>query len=103
MFLVYTNGLRMGHLNICWLRNKIDDVPEILTAYKLHIFAITETHLNSEINSEVLKIEGYNLYRFDTCRGARGGGVAIYCQDRIPVKTRNDLGCKEVEILWLQV
>ena len=42
------------------------------------------------------------MYRLD--RGTtRGGGLAIYCQDHIPVKTRNDLGCKEVEVLWLQV
>ena len=95
-------GLRLGHLNICSIRNKIVDVSEILTEHKLHVLAISETHLNPAINSEVLKIEGYNMYRLD--RGTtRGGGLAIYCQDHIPVKTRNDLGCKEVEVLWLQV
>ena len=95
-------GLRLGHLNICSIRNKIVDVSEILTEHKLHVLAISETHLNPAINSDVLKIEGYNMYRLD--RGTtRGGGLAIYCQDHIPVKTRNDLGCKEVEVLWLQV
>ena len=69
-------GLRLGHLNICSIRNKIVDVSEILTEHKLHVLAISETHLNPAINSDVLKIEGYNMYRGTT----RGGGVAI-CQD----------------------
>jgi len=78
------------------------DVAEILTEYKLHMLAISETHLSSEINSDVLKIEGYNLFRLD--RGAiKGGGVAVYCQEHIPVKIRSDLGCKEVEVLWLEI
>ncbi len=62
----------MGHLDICSLRNKIDDVSEILTGYKLHILAITETHLNPAINSEVLKIEGFNMYRLDGGQGEVG-------------------------------
>lgn len=95
-------GLRLGHLNICSLRNKVVDVAEILTEYKLHMLAISETHLNSAINSDVLKIEGYNLFRLD--RGAiKGGGVAVYCQEHIPVRIRSDLGCEEVEVLWLEI
>lgn len=94
-------GFRMGHLNICSLRNKVDEVSNILGEYNLHLLALTETHLNPEINSEALKIEGFNMFRHD--RGTRGGGVAIYCQDHIPVKIRTDLGCNGVEMLWLQV
>ena len=94
-------GFRMGHLNICSLRNKVDDVFDILSEYNLHLLALTETHLNPDINSDVLKIEGYNMFRLD--RGTRGGGVAVYCQDHIPVKIRTDLGYEGVETLWLQV
>lgn len=36
-------------------------------------------------------------------RNAYGGGVAIYVQNQIPVKIRNDFGCVGVEALWLQV
>lgn len=91
----------MGHLNICSLRNKVDEVFNILSGYNLHVLALTETHLNPDINSDVLKIEGYNIFRLD--RGRKGGGVAIYCQDHIPVKIRTDLGYEGVEFLWLQV
>ena len=88
-------------MNICSIRNKIVDASEILTEHKLHVLATSETHLNPTINSDILKIEGYNMNRLD--RGtSRGGGVAIYCQDHIPAKTRNYLGCKEEVVLWLQ-
>ena len=48
----------MGHLNICSLRNKVDDVSDILSEYNLHLLALTETHLNPDINSDVLKNRG---------------------------------------------
>ena len=31
----------------------------------------------------------------------RGGGVAIYIKDDIPVKTRSDLNSSTVECLWM--
>lgn len=32
-----------------------------------------------------------------------GGGVAIYIQNHIPVKQREDLMMKDIEALWVQV
>ena len=67
-------GLRIAHLNICSLRNKILDISEILIEQNLHILAISETHLDS-INSSLLNIDVYNIYIQD--RNANGSWVAI--------------------------
>ncbi len=57
-------GIRIAHLNICSLRNKIQDISEIILEQDLHIMAISETHLDPSINNALLNIDGYNIYRF---------------------------------------
>ena len=93
-------GLRIAHLNICSLRNKVQDISQIILEHSLHILAISETHLGPSINSSLLNIDGYNIYRKD--RNENGGGVAIYIQSHIPVRMRDDLSVLGVEVLWLQ-
>lgn len=63
--------------------------------------AITETHLDENIQDSELAIQGYNIFRLD--RDGNGGGMAFYIQDHIPAKMRKDLNGKGVETLWLQV
>ena len=50
---------------------------------------ISETHLNNTFDDTVGEMHGYNIYRRD--RNAKGGGVAVYIQNHIPVKIRNYL------------
>lgn len=88
-------GLKLGHLNIRSLRNKIIDISNILLEGHLHILGITETHLDSTFGDSLLHIQGYSIYRKD--RNVRGGGVAIYIQEHIPVKLRMDLMISEIE------
>ncbi len=97
----WRKGLRIAPLNICSQRNKIQDVSEILTEHNLHVLAISETHLDSTINSSLLSITGYNIYRQD--RNANGGGVAVYIQSQIPVRVSKDLSSIGTEVIWLQV
>ena len=62
---------------------------------------ISETHLDNTFDDTVVAIQGYNIYRKD--RNANGGGVAIYNQNHIPIKLREDLMLNTVEVVWLQV
>lgn len=96
---LWNKGLKIAHLNICSLRNKIQDITGILENNNLHILAISETHLDVTIEDFLLHVNGYLLYRCD--RNINGGGVAFYVQDQIPVETRQDFGCIGVEALWL--
>lgn len=94
-------GLRIAHLNICSLRNKIDDLSVLLQDSNIDILAISETHLYASVMNSQINILGYNIFRLD--RDHRGGGVAFYIQNNIPVKTIDDLIHSPVESIWLQV
>ncbi len=93
------NGLRMAHINICSLRNKITDIAEILSD-GVHILALSETHLDDTINDSVISVLGYTIFRRD--RNAFGGGVAAYVKSHIPAKILYDLMSVDLEAMWIQ-
>lgn len=99
--MLQNGGLKIAHLNICSLRNKVIDISEIIKEYNLQVLAISETHLDASINSLTLNIDGYIIYRQD--RNLYGGGVACFVQSEIPVKVRSDLSVTGVEAIWLQL
>ena len=76
-----TKGLKIGHLNIRSLPNKIAEVRIIMNEHHFDILAISETWLSDDIPSETVHISGYHLYRND-CR-SHGGGVLLYIKDTI--------------------
>ena len=67
----------------------------------IHILKISETHVDNTLDDTVVAIQGYNIYR--KYRNASDGGVAVYMQNHIPVKIREDLMLNTVEVIWLQV
>lgn len=93
-------GLKLAHINICSLRNKVIEITEILSC-GIHLLALSETHLDDTFNDGAVAIQGYSLYRRD--RNAYGGGVAVYIQNQIPAKVRYDLMPADIEVLWVQI
>lgn len=79
-------GLKVAHINICSLRNKLIHISNLLSESNIHVLAISETHLESIFENSALSIQGYNIYVKDI--NANGGGVAIYIQNHTPVKVR---------------
>ena len=75
------NGLKMGHLNVCSLRNKKDQVEQLLLDSDLDIIGLSETNLDAHCLSASYEINGFTLLRQD--RGDHsvrmsGGGLALY-------------------------
>ena len=64
--------------------------------HKSDIVFVTETWLNHNIPNESAQIPNFNLLRSDRASG-RGGGVAWYIHENIPVKVRNDLNDENFE------
>ena len=93
-------GLKIAHLNISSLRNKIISVTNLL-ADGIHILALSETHLDETISDNLLAIQGYKIFRRD--RDAGGGGTAVYVLEHLPTKIRNDLMIFDTETIWLQI
>lgn len=94
-------GLVFAHINVCSIRNKIQELYSLIQANNIHILAVTETHLDSFILDPVVALDGYSLFRND--RDRHGGGVAIYVQNHLPSKVCREFMCSNVEALWVQI
>ena len=88
-------GLKVAHINVRSLRNKIDDISTLINCEKINVLAVSETHLDHSITDMEVGISGYNIFRND--RNIFGGGVAIYIQNHIPAKVRVDLMVPGIE------
>ena len=42
--------VKVTHLNVCSLRNKIDELRCLQLLYRFEVFAVKETHLNSSVS-----------------------------------------------------
>ena len=105
-------GLRIGHLNICSLPNKIPELKVFISQQSPHILGISETKIELEeteqetkITSETLYIPGYTLIRRDLDRSVPlHTGIAVYIHNSIikHVKRRIDLETGPIECIWLE-
>ena len=60
------HGLTIGNLNVCHLKNKIDDVNVLINGHqdKVHIFGISETRLDEDIDDSIIQINNYSSSQF---------------------------------------
>ena len=68
--------LRVAHLNVCSIRNKIDELRCLQLLCRFELTAITETHLDKTVRDEALQIEGMKLLRLDR-KGRKGDGCML--------------------------
>ena len=71
-------GLKLCHLNIRSLFSKLEVFRIEFQHSGFDIITLSETWLTRDINSSVLELPGYQLYRNDRCTQKRGGGLATY-------------------------
>ena len=95
-------GLKIGHINVNGLKQKLSEISLLLNTVKLDLLAISETHLTSSVSNNQINIDGYNMVRSDRCDGRRGGGTLIYYHERLTVFQMNfkiDIDCSWLDIL----
>ncbi|CAB4046261.1 Hypothetical predicted protein, partial [Paramuricea clavata] len=68
-------GVKIFHQNVNGLVTKIEKLRLMLqeTSKRIHIFGITESHLNKNIQDSEVAISGYNFIRKDRKNGCGGG------------------------------
>ena len=71
------NKLNIGQINICSLKNKMDEVKIMLETNQFDILAVCETHLSKKIGNRQLQVDGYRTIRRDRPDGRRGGGGMV--------------------------
>lgn len=82
----FTNieGLKSIYININRLRFKVPRLRQFLHELKCPtICAVSETWLEAQHSSELLKIRGYTLHRFDRAFKHRTKGMALYVSNDI--------------------
>ena len=68
----------------------------------IHIFGITETHLNGSIQDKEIHIAGYDIVRNDRKRGS-GGGVCAYIRNDLSWHRRPDLQNDKIEAIRIEI
>ncbi|CAC5380776.1 unnamed protein product [Mytilus coruscus] len=97
----YENEISIFHLNARSVRTKLEYIETL--ALGSSIVCITESHLDENIFSQEIHIDGYHqeLYRND--RNCFGGGVSVYVSEILKTKRRFDLEFENGELIWLEI
>ena len=97
-----TNRIIVGHINVNSIRNKFDDLKNLISR-KVDILAISETKLDNSFPINQFIIDGFcNPYRFD--RNKFGGGLMIYVKNDIPSKRLNSHNVlDDTECLFIEI
>ena len=98
-------GLRIGHINVYHLYNKVQDVCMLLTKSPcIHLLEPSETRLNSCVDNESLSIPNYTFFPRDAAhRGQTGIGLYVYKSIAHITKRWADLESERVECMWAEV
>ena len=98
-------GLKIAHLNVNRLVNKLDGVRELMSTYNFDVLTLRETWLSSNISDCEVTIPGYTLVRKDRNGSTKlnGGGVLFYIRDNIPFTVKKDLATNKEELLWVEI
>lgn len=97
----YENEISIFHLNARSVRTKVEYIETL--ALGSSIVCITESHLDENVSSEDIHMDGYHqeLYRND--RNCFGGGVLVYVSEILKTKRRFDLEFENGELIWLEI
>ena len=103
-----SKGLKIMHLNVRSIGNKLELIKILLLKRSIDILALTETWLDESWHDLELTIPGYNLFRQDRssniqARPRVGGGIAIYSREDLNGIRRRDLELHEMEQICLKL
>ena len=97
-------GLKISHINVNGLLNKLLDIKALLFSINFDILAITESHLSEDISDDEIAITGYKTARRDRNDGRKGGGTVIYFAEYLDAYERQDIDVNNsLEAAWIDV
>ena len=97
----YKYNMSIAHININSIWNKIDEVELLLNEGQFHLFAISETKLDSTYNSFHLQHPHYRMLRRDWKKG--GGGLLVYIRNSVPAYRGSRLEPAVMESICIDV
>ena len=97
-------GLKISHINVNGLPNKLLEIKALLLSMNFDILAITESHLGKDITDDEIAITGYKTARCDRNDGRKGGGTVIYFAEYLDAYERRDINVNNsLEAAWIDV
>lgn len=95
------NLFNIGHSNIRGIRSNLSDLKVKLGSV-FDVFGVSETMIGDNVDSESLRISGYQSpLRRD--RDNHGGGLLVYVSNNVTANRRHDLESSTIESLWVEV
>jgi len=91
----------MGFVNICSLRNKVDEVSSILSLNSIDILFVSETWLDCFVNNGLICFPKYNICRLD--RPSHGGGLCFFVSCLYKFVVQNTVMNPDCELLHITV
>ena len=94
------HSLNIVHLNARSIRNKLEFLPNLVESFQIACF--TETHLDADVSSSNLILEGFDEpLRKDRIRN--GGGILVYLSNLLKYNRRRDLEPPTIETIWVEI
>nr|CAI5851012.1 unnamed protein product [Callosobruchus analis] len=76
--------IRVPHINVRSLRNKIDEVEAFIEDENISVLIVTEHWLNKQ-EIDYVQLKGFKLSAFSTRDQHCGGGTLIFIKDSLEV------------------
>ena len=83
------------------LRNKIEYIQNFTDEFD--VVTLTETHLDSHVNDDELKLDSFSKKIIRKDRNRSGGGLLIYVKDYLIVQRKPELENYIDETLWVEI
>ncbi len=96
-------GLKIAHLNIQGILQKVDYLDILLHDNNVDVLCVSETWLTNNIDDSEVMINGYNLCRLDRSNGKMRGGVMCYIKENLCFKQNVDIHDDEVESIFVEI
>ena len=94
------HSLDIVHLNARSIRNKLELLPNLVESFQIACF--TKTHLDADVSSFSLILEGFDEpLRMDRTRN--GGGILVYLSNLLKYNRRRDLESPNIETIWVEI
>ena len=94
--------IKIAHVNINSIRNKIDLLSAELSDY-YDIICVSETKLNDTVKTFDLEIDGFRIPLRKDRQINYGGGLMIYIKNNLCFKRRTELESNDIENIWNEI
>lgn len=94
-------NFKVGHMNVRSLMGGFDSLKNYICSEDFSIFAVSETWLNENIDTNIFLIPNYRFIRMD--REGRGGGIGLFIKNSMNYNVIDLPNNTFLEQLWVSI